>query len=184
VKARLIAACVFLLTPISAEAADSCTATALVNIPEAPMGNSALKGEQISAVTQYTKSDGRWYYCSHGGGCYSAYVTVRGKAVKAIRLNNCTVDFKHPDSSDGDVIYYTQIDRSRTAPLAFRLDDIDNRLLELGLCNACAGTAAYEYVHRPKSPCANLTRQALEGNPVAIRRLLADENVCTATWSK
>lgn len=168
-----------------ANAADSCTATVLTNIPKSGMGYAAKRGEKITAVTQYMKTEGRWYYCAHGGGCYSAFVKVRGKPAKAIRLDNCLVDFRHVDASYGDVIYYTQIDRSLNSTATLRLDDVDNRLLDLGLCSACAGTAAYEYVHHPKSACANLTRQALEGNPVAIRRLRDDdENACTATWHR
>jgi hypothetical protein len=167
-----------------ADAADTCTATALMNIPAGGMGYSARKGERIEAITQYTKTEGRWYYCSHGGGCYSALVNVGGKPVKAIRLNNCYVDFTHVDASYGDLIYYVRIDRKRNSAAALRYEDIDNRFLEIGYAPPLASTAAMAYIHRPASPCGRLARMVLEGNPDARRRLNADTNACTAEWRR
>jgi hypothetical protein len=53
-----------------------------------------------------------------------------------------------------------------------RLDDLDNKFLEMGVCSACAGNVAMFYVKKPTSPCARLAKQALEGNPVATDKLV------------
>jgi len=168
----------------AARAADSCTATALVNIPAGGMGYHAKKGEKIDAVTELVKSEGRTYYCSHGGGCLAAYVRVGEKNVKAIRLDNCYVDLAHPHADTDEIVYYVEIDRRRNSAATLRYDDIDNEFLAMGLAPPFAATAALAYIRRPTSACGRLARMALEGSPDARRRINSNKNACVAEASK
>jgi hypothetical protein len=68
--------------------------------------------------------------------------------------------------------------RSLNTPAALRLDDTDNRLLDLGLCDACAGSVAYLYVNRPTSQCALVAKQALAGSQTALAALLKNPDYC------
>jgi hypothetical protein len=79
-----------------------------------------------------------------------------------------------------EVFYSVDVIRSKIAPAQLRIDDLDNRLLELGLCSACAGNVAYLYVNKPASRCAKLAGQALEGNPAALTALKGFPDFCTA----
>jgi hypothetical protein len=55
-----------------------------------------------------------------------------------------------------------------------RYSDIEDTLLNMGLCNACAGNAAAWYVYRPSSSTGQLVKAALEGNPLAKQKLQGD----------
>jgi hypothetical protein len=46
------------------------------------------------------------------------------------------------------------------------------------MCNACADNAAAFYVKMPASRCAALVRQALEGDPTAVRKLKEMPDYC------
>lgn len=145
-------------------AADICKALALRDVPAYP------RGATVEAVTQYVveKQTGKTSFCQHGGGCYPS---------EALRLINCTVG--ELNSDDGyELIYYLDVDRSKNSKEDLRIDDVDNRLLEMGLCSACAGNVAMFYVKRPNSPCALLAKGALEGNPLAVDKLLKDPAYC------
>ena len=114
-------------------------------------------------------------YCDlRGGGCYP---------VDAIRLLNCSVSRQARQSdpafgSDSIVIYDTVLNRSATNQTALRASDVEGTLIDrFGLCHACAGNAAYHYVREPNSACGRLVRAALEGDPVATKRLQGAE-VC------
>jgi hypothetical protein len=43
---------------------------------------------------------------------------------------------------------------------------------------ACAGNVAMFYAKKPSSPCAQLAKQALEGNPVATDKLRNFPDYC------
>jgi hypothetical protein len=76
-------------------------------------------------------------------------------------------DFNDPDDTD----YAIDVVASKVPPALLRYDDLDNRLLSIGLCSACASNAAHEYLTHPHSKCANLVRLTLEGNPDATGSL-------------
>lgn len=166
--------------PVAALAADICKAIALTDVACDASGCALKKGEIDEAVTQYwiNKKTGDAVFCSHGGGCYPRYLTVNGKKVEALRLTNCKIGARYDE--DEEYTYYSvDVDRSKVPPQELRVDEVDNRLLELGLCSACAGTAAYLYVNRPDSHCAAVVRQVLEGNPVSLKNLQEDDgSVC------
>lgn len=42
---------------------------------------------------------------------------------------------------------------------------------DLGLCSACASSAAYYYTDKPNSKCGKMAKKALEGNSAAIEAL-------------
>lgn len=52
------------------------------------------------------------------------------------------------------------------------------KFLEMGACNACADNIAQYYTQKPNSPCGRLAKQALEGNPDAIKKLVAFPDYC------
>lgn len=52
------------------------------------------------------------------------------------------------------------------------------KFLNMGLCNSCADNAAQYYTKKPDSPCGKLAKQALEGNPDAIKKLVAFPDYC------
>jgi hypothetical protein len=49
---------------------------------------------------------------------------------------------------------------------------------DMGLCEACADNAAVYYTEKPASRCGKLAKQALEGNPAAIRTLQSFPDYC------
>jgi hypothetical protein len=105
-------------------------------------------------------------FCSHGGYCYPTHVRVNGEKVEALRLVNCEIGERYEEDKD-EVYYSIHVVRSKNTAADLRLDDLDNKFMEMGLCSACAGNVAMVYVKKPTSPCARLAKQALEGNPVA-----------------
>jgi hypothetical protein len=120
-------------TTAAANATDSiCEAVALHATTETKDFPSALKrGETIDAVTQYNvnKKTGVASLCSHGGGCYPA---------EALRLTNCRVNKSKSDFEDGDEVSYgLDVIRSKVPPTILRQNDVELKLLDLGMCNAC-----------------------------------------------
>jgi hypothetical protein len=172
------------LTVIPSQAADICEAVALRDIPALESPESILKrGEHDTAITQYrvNKKTGETSFCSHGGYCYPTHVIEGGIRVEALRLTNCKVgDPEPPTLPDEEELYYSvDVIRSKNSPAALKIDDLDNRLLDLGLCSACASNAAWLYVNEPGSRCAKLVKRALEGNPSALETL-KNSNYCDA----
>jgi hypothetical protein len=97
-----------------------------------------------------------------------------------LHLTNCKVGSRDAFDDPDEVFYSIDVIRSKIPPARLRLDDVDNRLLELGLCSACASNVAYLYVNQPASRCAKLAKQALEGNPQALAALQEMPDFCTA----
>jgi len=52
------------------------------------------------------------------------------------------------------------------------------RFSEMGACNACADNIAQYYTRKPDSPCGRLAKQALEGKPEAVKKLVAFPDYC------
>jgi hypothetical protein len=52
------------------------------------------------------------------------------------------------------------------------------KFLEMGACSACADNIAQYYTKKPNSPCGKLAKQALEGNPDAIKKLVEFPDYC------
>ena len=113
-----------------------------------------------------------------------AYVILGDQAtpekVEALRLMNCAVNRTRGEAAAEMMIYPVDVIRSKVSPAELRRDDLDNKLLEMGLCSACASNAAELYLKKPESRCAKLTKRALEGNPDAIKTLQGFPDYCTA----
>jgi hypothetical protein len=156
----------------SARAADICKAVALHDVPAVGNPSWILKrGAFDTAITGYhvNRQTGERTFCSHGGSCYPT---------ESLRLTNCKVG-AHYETYDNEDIYDVDVIRSAVSPRQLKMDDVDNRMLELGLCSACAGNAAYFYVNRPASNCARIIREALENNPNAIRALKENDGLAS-----
>lgn len=151
-------------------AADICKAIALRDVPAVEAPDTILKkGDLDTAITQYRVSKtGRASFCSHGGYCYPA---------AGLKLLNCKVGAKGDFDDPDDVFYEVDVIRSKVPPALLRYDDLDNKLLSMGMCSACASNAADTYLKRPNSPCGRTVRSALEGSPVATKAL-TDGNAC------
>ena len=154
-----------------ARAADICEAIATRNVAavEAP-GSVIKKGEKDTAITQYnvSKKTGQGVFCSHGGYCYPA---------DGLKLLNCKIGAKDSYNDPDEVSYGLDVIRSKNSSASLRYDDLDNQLLEMGMCSACASNAADTYIKRPGSPCGKTIKRALEGNPVA-KKELANGDAC------
>lgn len=178
----LLAVCFVTKSLGHAQAADVCEAKALLAVPAVEDPSFILKpGEIDRAVTQYrvNKKTGNGVFCSHGGLCYPAHIIVNGREVEALRLTNCKIGARDPYEDPDDVFYSLDVIRSAVPPVRLKMDDVDNRLLEMGLCSACAGNAAYIYLTKPKSKCGRLVREALEGNQDALATPTGShENAC------
>jgi hypothetical protein len=137
------------------------------------------RGSYDEAITQYrvNKQTGVTVFCSHGGYCYPTHVWINGQKVEALRLVNCQVGKKNYEDAD-DEFHSVDVVRSLNSPAALRRDDVNNKLLEMGLCSACADNVAEWYVSRPNSPCAQLTLKALEGDPAAANTLRSFPSFC------
>lgn len=171
---------------VPAHAADICNAVALVDIPDTITGYGLKKGEIDDAVTQYNvDANGEGQFCSHGGGCYPRYLIKGGKKVEALRLTNCKIGAAEPAIAglpdDGSVTYDIEVDRSKNSAAALKIDDVDNALLNLGMCSACAGNAAYLYIHSPASECGSKVANALAGDKSAIAELQNNPDYCQAS---
>ena len=164
--------------------ADLCKAVALRDVAAVGSPDYILpRGAYDDAVTQYrvNRLTGMTTFCSHGGSCYPTQVYINGEKVEALRLVNCKVGAK-VDEIENEIYYDVQVVRSKNSPGALRLEDLDNKFLEMGLCSACAGTAAWVYVNKPTSHCAKLAKSALEGNPVAAEELRGFPDYCKEGW--
>ena len=164
------------------QAADICKAIALRDVPAIESPTSILaRGDYDTAITQYRidKKTGVTSLCSHGGYCYPTYVTVNGQKVEALRLTNCKIGKRQSYNDPNGIIYYdVDVIRSKVPVATLKYDDLDNRLLEMGLSSACAANAASFYIHKPNSPCAQLTKRALEGDPIATEKLKEPPDYC------
>jgi hypothetical protein len=164
--------------------ADLCKAVALRDVAAVEAPDSVLpRGSYDDAVTQYRvdKQTGMTTFCSHGGYCYPTHVRVNGQKVEALRLINCKIGSRNYEDKD-EVSYSLDVVRSKNTAAELRLDDLDNKFLEMGLCTACAANVAMFYVKQPASPCARLAKQALEGNPVATDKLRDFPDYCKWGW--
>jgi len=176
-KMKLSAAALMFALMVTAPAANAtdsiCEAVAVHATKESEDFPHALKrGETIGAITQYNvnRKTGVATLCSHGGGCYPA---------EALSLTNCEVNKSQPAFEDTEEISYSlDLIRSKVPPATLRQNDVELKLLDLGMCNGCAANAAWLYVKKPNSHCAKLVLQALEGNPTAIEKLKATQDLC------
>jgi len=160
--------------------ADLCKAIALRDVAAVEAPDSILqRGAYDEAVTQYrvNKQTGMTTFCSHGGYCYPTHVRVNDEKIEALRLVNCKIGGRNYENRE-EIFYSVDVLRSKNSPTALRLDDLDNRFIEMGLCMACAGNVAMFYMQKPSSPCAQLAKQALEGNPVATDKLRNFPDYC------
>jgi hypothetical protein len=180
VKMAYLATTLICAAALDASAADLCKAIALRDVSAVEAPDTVLpRGAYDEAVTQYVveKKTGLTKFCSHGGYCYPTHVRINGQKIEALRLVNCRVTTRSEGVGD-ETIYYLDVIRERNPPEALRLDDLDNKFLEMGLCSACAGNVAMFYVKKPNSRCAQVARQALEGSPVATKVLRDFPNYC------
>jgi hypothetical protein len=163
------------LFSIGTQAADICTAVALRDVPAIEDSSSMLKkGQFDTAITQYrvNKRTGETSFCSHGGYCYPIRIQVGGGLLEALKLTNCQVADNRPPFDEGEYLdYEVEPIRTKVPPALLRYDDLDNKLLAMGLCSACADNVTQYYLKQPNSQCAKLTRSALEGNPEATQAL-------------
>ena len=162
-----------LFAPNLASAADICRAIALRDVAAMESADSVIpRGSYDEAITQYrvNKRTGVSVFCSHGGYCYPTHVRINGQKVEALRLVNCQIGRKNYEDAEEN-FYSVEVDRAKNSPSVLRRDDINNRLLEIGLCSACADNVAQWYVTQPASQCAQLALKALEGAPTATEVL-------------
>jgi hypothetical protein len=165
-----------------ANAADICEAVALRDV--APIGDTKYglkQGERDTAITQFNvdKKTGESSFCSHGGSCFPTHVDEGGRKVQVLRLTNCEVGaLSYQDAEQFS--YSVDVIRSKVSPTRLRIEDVDNRLLELGLCSACASNVANLYIMKPASRCGKLAKLALEGNPTALKELQDLPSFCQA----
>ena len=56
------------------------------------------------------------------------------------------------------------------------------RFQEIGSCSVCSDNIAQHYTKTPNSRCGKLAKQALEGNPEAVKILLGFPDYCKWGW--
>lgn len=168
----------------SALSADLCTADVVMDVIAVENPDSLLKrGDELPAITMYNDNRqlGLGVFCSHGGYCYPRYVFIDGENREALRLTNCNIGAVDTEYSDSNEISYrVEVDRSKVSDSDLREDDVENKLIAMGLCNACAANVSEVYTKRPTSRCAKLTTQALQGNSEAIEALVSFPDYCHA----
>jgi hypothetical protein len=177
----ILASCVW-AAPTKAD--DICEATALRDVPAiGSPGSFIRKGGKDEAITQFrvNKRTGETSYCSHGGNCYPTHVHVGDDLLLALKMTNCKPSSK-PYSANNfepeEIVYGLDVIRSRIPAGLMRREDVKNRLLNMGLCSACADNVAQYYTAAPKSQCAELARSALQGNPESTRVLQDSPAYC------
>lgn len=178
-----IAVMLLALMTSSAFGADLCKAVALRDVPAIESPASIIpKGGIDAAITQYRveKATGIASFCSHGGYCYPTHVFINGRKVEALRLTNCKIGKRDPFPDKEYTFYDVDVDRSKNSASDLRYDDLDNQLLTLGLCSACASNAAMTYLKKPKSKCGRLVKAALEGNRKALEAIKDGPDYCNS----
>lgn len=166
----------------SAHAEDICRARALIDVPATGRYYELHKGDIVTAITQYwiDPETGERTFCSHGGGCYPERAIVSGRSQIALKLENCVIGPR----VDADGLHEIIVDRRRNSAAALRRDDIENQLLEFGMCSACADNAAQHYVTMPSGTCGRLVKSALEGNPQSQAELVDDPEYCRYDYTR
>ena len=155
-------------------AVDICKAKVLERITPNGSASYVLEpGEVIDGISQYVldKKSGLEFFCIHGGVCHPRFLKQENKSVEALRLINCKIGAEVWYDDENEITYRVDVVRSRNSSFVLKFDDLENRLLGLGLCNACADNVAQYYIKRPRSRCAILAGRALEGNPDALAAL-------------
>ena len=178
-----VVAVVSFMLGTSASAADICKAIALRDVPALEAPESVLKrGEYDTAITQYrvNKKTGLTSFCSHGGYCYPTHIVENGAKVEALRLTNCKIGKRDEWNDPEEIFYSVDVLRSALTETELKIEELDNKLLDLGLCSACASNVAYLYIHQPQSRCAALTRKVLGGDAQALEDLKQDPDYCRA----
>lgn len=171
----------FVLCTGTAQAMDLCKAAVLVDVPSFGSPSSIVfrKGETMDAITQYNveKATGETSFCAHGGSCCPTHVTLNGKKVEALKLLNCTIGSVAWEDED-TISRSVNVDRENNSAADLRRYDLENKLLEMGLCTACADNVATYFMTKPDSHCARLARKALQGNTNAVQQLVAFPDDC------
>jgi len=121
------------------------------------------KGKIIRRVTQYVidRKTGLTGFCVHFGWCYRATATVNGRQVKAQRLLNCTIDFKHPYRDEDEITYELRPDPRKIPAHDMRIYRAFDGLLAFGVESESLAIAA---VDAPRSRCGRIARRALAGD--------------------
>ena len=180
---KTIAFAVLILAGLAgtASAADICKAVAEREVAAIEDADTTLQtGEALTAITQYRieKATGIPSLCSHGGYCYPTQVDVGGLRLEAMRLLNCSI--RGRTEGDDEYLYYgLKPVRAAVAQPEQDYDDLTNRLSELGLCSSCSDNVAQHLLRKPASKCAQLARNALNGNNAAINKLSQFPDYCT-----
>ncbi len=165
----------------AAQAMDICKAAVLANVPSLGNPSSIVfrKGETMDAITQYNidKATGETSFCAHGGSCCPTHVILSGKKVEALKLLNCTIGGVAWEDED-TISRSVNVDRERNSVDDLKRYDLENKLLEMGLCTACADNVATYFLTKPDSRCAKLAKKALQGNANALKQLIAFPDDC------
>ena len=121
-----------------------CKAVALRDTHYIETPDTLIRRGQVESFTTDNGAD----LCQHGGYCVKR---------RDFRLIDCDAHLNpiRTKANAGDARY----------------SDIEDTLVAMGLCNACAANAASWYTYRPSSPTGMLVKAALEGNPVAKQKL-------------
>jgi hypothetical protein len=127
-----------------------CKAVALRDTHYNESPETLIRKGQVESFTTDNGTD----LCQHGGYCAKR---------RDLRLIDCDAHLNpiRTKANVGDVRY----------------SDIDDTLLAMGLCSACASNAASWYIYRPLSPTGKLVKGALEGSPVAKRKLQQGDDI-------
>jgi hypothetical protein len=127
-----------------------CKAVALRDTQYNESPETLIRKGQVESFTTDNGAD----LCQHGGYCVKR---------RDFRLLDC-------DSHLNPI-------RTKANAGNVRYSDIDDTLLAMGLCSACAGNAAAWYTYRPSSPTGQLVKAALEGSPLAKRKLQEGDSI-------
>lgn len=159
-------------------ASDECKAIALRSVSSIQNPSSIMyKGEYMTSISQYREENGVSVFCAHGGYCFPRYISAKGKKVEALRLINCKIGQKRSDGYGG-YSYELILERTKISPKESLFNDIEDILLDMGLCSSCADNAARYYIEKPSSACATLVRAALSGNYRAKKALIQFPSYC------
>jgi hypothetical protein len=142
-----------LVTPAYAEY--WCKAVALRDTHYNESPETLIRKGQVESFSTDEGAD----LCQHGGYCVKR---------RDFRLLDCDANLRpiRAQANAGEARY----------------SDIEDTLVSMGLCNACAGNAAAWYTRLPSSPTGRLVRAALEGNPLARQKLLEGDNIPNYPW--
>jgi hypothetical protein len=140
-----------------------------------PVGSEFHKrGEKYIYITAFEHKGDISVFCAHGSYCIPAKIKIRRELVPTLKLDNCVVDFRHPNYFYGITSYELKIIRNRFSTRELRRLDLENALQRYGIRSDRIEQYGQAYAKYPNTQCGLLARRVMRGDRRAIIAMKRD----------